>query len=147
MGSNCSTCLDGRNQQPAELIILHKIHEIPWIKIGSHLWISQKVPCDSSWLYHQVFQHLHTDNLPVLRAKFSIKDIGPEFKANEFKIFAKGCDFQWQIQCSISTIQLILWNAPSKPSNAFWRQWKSTKTNTLLFLPYDLLHLMMHQHQ
>ena len=40
---------------------------------------------------------------------------------------------------------IVLWNAPSKPSNALWkRQWKLIKTHISLLLLSEVLHLMMH---
>ena len=106
---NCSTCVDEGNQQSAEPIIPHEISEIPWTNIGTDIFEFlpklNGITVDYTTKFFDIHSFTDKQSSPVIMhlksmyAKFSIpqtvmSDNGLEFKANEFKIYAKEWNFQ-----------------------------------------------------
>ena len=60
----CSTCLDIRKQEPAELIISSEIPERP--NLAQTSFNSTKNLWDCCWLYHHIFSTFNSHNLLLL---------------------------------------------------------------------------------
>ena len=107
--SGCSHCLDIRNRQAAETIILHEIPEVPWTKVAtdvlhirgesyvivvdytSKFFDIQKIDdCESSTVISHLKSTFSKFGIPYI----VMSDNGPEYSVLSFKNFSRRWDFK-----------------------------------------------------
>ena len=106
--SNCSTCLNHRNQQRREKMIPHEVPDASWVKVGTDLFVLNNRDYVIVIDYHSKFitvSYLRNKKsstvIQELKKVFSVhgipkkifSDNGPEYTSREFKQFSSTWDF------------------------------------------------------
>jgi len=110
--SNCSTCLNNRNQQQREPLLPQEIPSEPWIKISVDLFTLYKkkyvLVIDYYSKYFEI-AHLENESTSALIIKLKkmfarhgipkivFSDNGPQFTSRDFKTFSTNWDFEQQM--------------------------------------------------